>query len=107
MVFVDLFQALNGLMNDWIRKKDNLNCAAFILSQSLHRSFLTGPVSKVETKKPPSSGRASPLVSAGQVLDKYFTLSKHQKDQQSNLHKSKDGLDPDVRQGALLWPLLF
>ena len=72
------------------------------LSPSLHRSFLTGPLSQAETKTQPSSGRASPLVSAGQVLDKYFTLSKHQKDHQSTLHKSKAGLGPDVRQGALM-----
>ena len=82
------------------------------LSQSLHRSFLTGPLPLVpsaltETKRKGSSGRASPLVSAGEVLDKYFTLSKHHKDHPTAEHNTKAGKEHGVRQGAVLLPLLF
>ena len=90
------------------------NILYFHFSQYLHRSFLTGPLpinipSKLkETKSLPSSGRASPLVSAGEVLDKYFTLSKHHKDQPTSTPiDTKVGIDRGVRQGDVMLPMLF
>ena len=51
--------------------------------------------------KKPVSGRASPLISAGQVLDKFISLSNHPSRENSGLKPAKNvGFKDDVRQGS-------
>ncbi|XP_053396619.1 androglobin-like isoform X26 [Mercenaria mercenaria] len=64
--------------------------------------------SKSQLKKP-NSGRASPLVSAGQVLDKFISMSNQPSRENSAMkpHK-KIGVNDDVRYGHIseVWELL-
>ena len=72
--------------------------------QFSRRGFLIGdekpPLSGLHHKlKPPESGRASPLVSAGQVLDKFFTMSTQPSRQASAMRPpTKMGIIEDNRQ---------
>ena len=69
-----------------------------------YRGFLIGDQSPLpsplDSKKKPRSGRASPLVSAGQILDNYISLSNRPSSRENSGIKptKKIGINDDIRQ---------
>ena len=81
---------------------------------NLHRGFLIGDQAPLPSpldpkKRKPLSGRASPLVSAGQVLDKYISLSNrpHSREKSDLKPLKKIGINDDIRQDVCCVEFMF